>query len=106
MMSPIISVIIPCYNAGRFLSETIDSVISQDYANLEIIIVDDGSTDDTGDIIARYPGLRCIRQRNAGPAKARNNGLRHSAGEYIVCLDSDDRLILGALALHLNCLME
>jgi glycosyltransferase involved in cell wall biosynthesis len=106
MMNPMVSVIIPCYNSASYLSETIESVLVQDCPDIEIIVVDDGSTDNTADIVAHYPGIRYIRQRHAGLAFTRSNGLRHSAGEYIVCLDSDDRLIRGALALHLNSLME
>jgi glycosyltransferase involved in cell wall biosynthesis len=106
MAKPLVSVIIPCYNSARFLGETIESVLAQDYPNLEIIAVDDGSADNSADIAARYPGVRCIRQRNAGVAAARNNGLQHSRGEYIVFLDHDDRLVPGALESNLNCLLE
>jgi hypothetical protein len=78
MAMPIISVIIPCYNSARFLGETIESVLAQGYPNLEIISVDDGSTDGSAEIAAQYPSVSCIRQCNAGVAAARNNGfLQH-----------------------------
>jgi glycosyltransferase involved in cell wall biosynthesis len=103
---PIISVIIPCYNSARFLGETIESVLAQGYPNLEIIAVDDGSTDDSAKIAAQYPGVTCIFQDNAGVAAARNNGFLHSTGEYVVFLDHDDRLMPGALNSNLQCLLD
>src|SRR5215208_5142350 len=94
---PTISVIIPCYNGAGFLSEAIESVLAQRYPDLETIVVDDGSTDNSLAIAAQYPEIRSISQRNAGVAAARNTGLRYSAGEYIVFLDQDDRLLPDAL---------
>jgi glycosyltransferase involved in cell wall biosynthesis len=102
---PIVSVIIPCYNSARFLGETIESVLAQSYPNLEIIAVDDGSTDGSAEIAAQYPSVTCIRQDNAGVAAARNNGFLHSTGEYVVFLDHDDRLMPGALKSNLQCLL-
>jgi glycosyltransferase involved in cell wall biosynthesis len=102
----IISVVIPCYNCARFVAETIESVLAQGYPNLEIIAVDDGSTDDSAQIVAQYPGVTCIFQDNAGVAAARNNGFLHSTGEYIVFLDHDDRLMPGALNSNLQCLLD
>jgi glycosyltransferase involved in cell wall biosynthesis len=106
MAKPTVSVIIPCYNSARFLGETIGCVLAQGYPSLEIIAVDDGSTDNTAAIVARYPGVRLIRQGNAGVAVARNNGLRQSTGEYIIFLDHDDRLAPGALESNLKRLLE
>jgi glycosyltransferase involved in cell wall biosynthesis len=102
---PTISVIIPCYNGAGFLSEAIESVLAQRYPDLETIVVDDGSTDNSLAIAAQYPEIRSISQRNAGVAAARNTGLRYSAGEYIVFLDQDDRLLPDALESNLNCLL-
>lgn len=93
----LISIVIPCYNQARFLGETIESVLRQTYSHFEIIVVDDGSTDDTSEVAARYAGVRCVRQKNQGQAAARNAGLRASDGAYVVFLDSDDRLLPRAL---------
>lgn len=90
---PMISVIIPSYNHGHFLSEAIDSVVAQTYPHHEIIVVDDGSIDRTADVVSLYPGVRFLRQRNRGPAAARNRGIQESRGEYVVFLDADDRLL-------------
>jgi glycosyltransferase involved in cell wall biosynthesis len=105
-MRPVISVVIPCYNGARFLREAIESVLTQNYPRVEVIVVNDGSTDNSAAIAAEYPGVRCMHQRNAGVAAARNTGLRHSAGDYLVFLDADDRLLPGALKSNLDCLMK
>src|ERR671912_91774 len=96
-----VSVVIPCYNQARFLGEAIQSVLCQGYTDLEIIVVDDGSKDGTEEVASGYakedPRVRLIRQENRGLAAARNRGLAEAGGEYIVFLDSDDRLVLEAL---------
>src|SRR5918997_1396938 len=79
---PLMSVVIPCYNQARFLGEAIESVLTQSHPDFEILVVDDGSTDDTSKVAARYPGVRLIRQDNRGPSAARNAGLGLSKGEY------------------------
>jgi len=99
-----ISVIIPCYNGERFLSEAIESVLMQNYLHYEIIAVDDGSTDKTAEVIASHPIVRYIWQSNQGVAVARNVGLRESRGDYLVLLDQDDRLLSNAFEVGLNCL--
>ena len=93
----LVSVIIPCYNQAHFLSEAIESVLAQSYRAYEIVVVDDGSPDNTSEVAARYPEVRCIRQENQGLAGARNTGSRESKGEYLVFLDADDRLLPEAL---------
>ncbi len=103
---PLITVIIPCFNGARYLAEAIDSVLTQSYDNIELVVVDDGSTDTSAEIVARYPMVRCIRQNNAGVAAARNTGLQHSTGEYVAFLDQDDRLLPNAIESNLNCLLE
>jgi glycosyltransferase involved in cell wall biosynthesis len=105
-MEALVSVVIPCYNGARFLREAIESVLTQNYPRVEVIVVNDGSTDNSAAIAAEYPGVRCMHQRNAGVAAARNTGLRHSAGDYLVFLDADDRLLPGALKSNLDCLMK
>src|SRR5215208_2610219 len=96
-----VSVVIPCYNQARFLGEAIQSVLCQDYPDLEIIVVDDGSKDSTEEVASTYakvdPRVRLIRQENRGLAAARNRGLAEAGGEYVVFLDSDDRLVSEAL---------
>ena len=94
---PLVSVVIPCYNQAHFLGEAIESVLSQSYPHHEIVVVDDGSTDDTSEVASRYDGVRLVRQENQGANAARNTGIRHSEGDYLVFLDADDRLLPEAL---------
>jgi glycosyltransferase involved in cell wall biosynthesis len=102
---PLVSVIIPCYNQAHYLGEAIESVLNQSYPHFEIIVVDDGSTDNTSEVAARYSRVKLLRQVNHGrPAVGRNNGFRESHGEYIVFLDSDDHLLPDALATGLKYL--
>jgi glycosyltransferase involved in cell wall biosynthesis/peptidoglycan/xylan/chitin deacetylase (PgdA/CDA1 family)/SAM-dependent methyltransferase len=101
---PLISVIVPCYNQAHFLTEAIESILSQAYPHYEIVVIDDGSTDNTAEVAGRYPGVRCLRQENRGLAAARNTGLRKSNGDYLVFLDADDRLLPHALEVGLACL--
>jgi glycosyltransferase involved in cell wall biosynthesis len=89
----LVSVIIPNYNHGRYLPDAINSVLQQRYEQVEIVVVDDGSTDDSRQIAARYgEQIRTIWQENQGLSAARNNGLRAAQGEYIALLDADDML--------------
>ena len=97
--SPLISVIIPTYNYGRHLGKALGSLGEQTYRNLEIIVVDDGSTDDTRSVVARFgPGIVYLYQENRGVSAARNAGLRRAAGEFIAFLDADDYLLADSLA--------
>ncbi len=89
----LVSVVIPCYQQAQYLGEAIESVLAQTYPHLEIVVVDDGSTDNVGAIASRYPGVRCVREPNSGPAAARNAGIRSSNGDFLVFLDADDRLL-------------
>lgn len=93
-----VSVIIPVYNAEKFISNTLDSVINQSYRNYEIIIINDGSTDNTGIILneyyLKYPSLiTIVDQKNMGQSAARNNALAYVNGDYITFLDADDLLL-------------
>jgi glycosyltransferase involved in cell wall biosynthesis len=93
----LVSVVIPCYNQAHFLAEAIESVLSQSYPHFAVIVVDDGSPDDTSEVASRYEEVRLIRQENRGLSGARNTGIRHSEEEYVVFLDADDRLLPEAL---------
>jgi glycosyltransferase involved in cell wall biosynthesis/SAM-dependent methyltransferase len=96
---------VPCYNQGQYLGEAIESARDQTYPSLEILVIDDGSTDDTADVAKRYdPAVRYIRQPNGGLAAARNTGLRESVGIYLVFLDADDRLLPRAVEAGIACL--
>ncbi|MES2393141.1 MAG: glycosyltransferase family A protein [Acidobacteriota bacterium] len=106
MDAKLISVIIPCYNAGKYLTQALDSVYAQNYEPLEIVVVNDGSTDDTAEVVKAYPGVRYVYQQNQGPPVARNTGLTHSTGELIAFLDSDDLWKEGKLALQRQYLEE
>src|SRR5437868_3791234 len=102
---PLLSVIIPTYNRSGLLREALATVRAQACADYEVIVVDDGSTDDTADVLARFgegepPGrFRVLRQANAGQGAARNLGIAEARGEYCAFLDSDDRFFPWTLAI-------
>jgi glycosyltransferase involved in cell wall biosynthesis len=100
---PPVSIVIPSHNHARFLAEAIESVLAQTYSHYQIVVIDDGSEDNTGEVAARYPMVRCVRQENRGLSAARNRGVEESRGEYLVFLDADDRLLPGALEAGLEC---
>lgn len=94
-----VSVIIPCYNYADYMSAAIESVLQQDYKNYELIVIDDGSTDNTAEITAKYNGkIRYIRQENQGLSATRNNGINYSLNDYICFLDADDEWEAGFLS--------
>ena len=89
--TPKVSVIIPTYNYGRFVCHAVESVLAQTWPNIEVIVIDDGSTDDTADRLKPYADkIRYIYQPNRGLSNARNEGIREAAGEYVAFLDADD----------------
>jgi glycosyltransferase involved in cell wall biosynthesis len=91
MGTPLVSIIMPCYNGGAFLAEAIASVLGQTLQDFELIVVDDGSTDGSAGILARYGDrVRVIRQANRGVSAARNAGIEAASGEFIAFLDADD----------------
>lgn len=109
--APLVSVIVPAYNAARFLRESIQSVIDQTYQSWEIVIVNDGSTDDTENIIARiksqHPGrIFSFSKPNGGQASARNLGIKHARGKYIAFLDADDIWLEDKLKTQIMLLEE
>lgn len=88
---PKVSVIIPTYNRDKFISDTIDSVLNQTFKDFEVIVIDDGSTDNTKSVLKKYgTRIRVLEQTNLERAVARNNGVKNSSGKYIAFLDSDD----------------
>lgn len=100
---PLVSIVIPCYNQSDFLGEAIKSALNQTYNNIEIIVVDDGSSDHTLEVAFGFSGVRYIRQKNQGLSAARNTGIREGRGHYMVFLDADDRLLPIAVESGLNC---
>ncbi|PYS84887.1 MAG: hypothetical protein DMF67_03160 [Acidobacteria bacterium] len=92
--APLVSVVVPTYNYGRFISQTLESLRAQTYPNWECVVVDDGSTDDTAEVVSRYAGednrIKYLWQRNQRQGAAKNNGIRNSGGEYLQFLDADD----------------
>jgi glycosyltransferase involved in cell wall biosynthesis len=99
---PKVSVVIPAYNCAAFLPETLDSVFAQTYSDLEVILVDDGSTDNTQAVIAPYSHrIVCIRQQNKGLPAARNTGIRVAQGEFVALLDADDSWAADKIAKQL-----
>lgn len=109
-MNHTISVIVPVYNVAQYLPQCVDSILSQDYEALEVILIDDGSTDGSGEICDRYVALdsrvRVIHQKNGGAAAAKNAGLRLATGEYLAFVDSDDYLEPGAYGFLMKTLLE
>lgn len=100
--SSLVSVVITSYNHARYLRDAVESVLSQTYRNFEIIVVDDGSTDNTREVAACYPEIKYVWQENRGLSAARNTGIRNSKGAYLVFLDADDLLYPYALAINLK----
>src|SRR5437867_4956354 len=95
----LVSVIVPCRNGARFLAEALDSALAQTHPATEVIVVDDGSVDDTPAVLARYAGrVRVLRQPNRGPSAARNAALGVARGEYVAFLDADDRFLPDQVA--------
>jgi glycosyltransferase involved in cell wall biosynthesis len=101
----LVSVVIPVFNGERFLREAVQSVLDQGYSSVEIIIVDDGSTDGTATVVKGFPDtVRYLRQTNQGPAAARNRGIEAAHGSLLAFADSDDLWPAGKLALQLPLL--
>jgi glycosyltransferase involved in cell wall biosynthesis len=91
MNAPLVSVVIPTYNYSQYIVDAVEAALAQTYSNLEVIVVDDGSTDDTQEKLRPYFGrIKYVFQRNQGAAAARNTGIQHASGEWIAFLDADD----------------
>ena len=98
-MNSLISVIVPVFNIDKYISKCIESIMEQTYKNLQIILVDDGSTDTSGEICDRYAKkdirIQVIHKKNGGLVSARNAGLEAAAGEYVGFVDGDDYIDIG-----------
>ena len=106
-MKPDVSIIIPTYNRGDLLLETIESCVRQERVSTEIIVVDDGSTDGSVQLAKeKYPKLKLIKQENGGACRARNSGLAASSGKFIKFLDSDDLLAPNLLASQIKAIVD
>lgn len=103
--TPLVSVVIATYNMAQYLPVAVESVLSQTYQNIEVIVVDDGSTDSTAEVMARFaenPLIRFVRQANSGQASAKNRGAKNAKGSLIAFLDADDEWVREKLTLQLS----
>jgi glycosyltransferase involved in cell wall biosynthesis len=101
-----VSVVVTCYNYGKYLSNCLDSILSQTYTDYEIIVVDDGSTDNTAEVVKTFlhlPNFQYIFQTNAGQARAKNVGIENSSGQYVAFLDADDAWAPTKLEKQMRC---
>ena len=108
-MSPELSIIIPAYNASKYIEACITSIFSGTYNNMEVLLIDDGSTDGTGELCdrltERYPAIRLFHTDNRGIAEARNLGIEQAVGQYISFVDSDDLvspIMFESMVKHMN----
>lgn len=102
--APLVSCILPVFNGERFLAQALGSIVDQGGAALDIIVIDDGSTDRSAEVASGFPGVRVHRQANAGVAEARNAGLELARGQFIAFLDADDLWLPGKLDRQLRLL--
>lgn len=104
-MDPMVSIVIPTYNTGEYIQYTLESVFKQTYEDFEVIVVDDGSTDDTKEVLQVYmERIRYIYQENSGRSEARNTGIKAAKGKYVAFLDSDDLWTPGKLETQIDIL--
>lgn len=105
-----VSIIIPMYNAGRYIEECVLSCVKQSYERIEIIVVDDGSTDNSVDVVEnllkRHKNIQLIKQVNMGGSSARNTGIDHASGEYIYFLDADDIIFPNTISILVRAIEE
>ncbi len=107
-MSPTVSIVMPCFNGAQWLGESIESVLSQDEVEIEVIVVNDGSGDNSGDLVNRYTRVdnrvRLIEQPRSGVSRARNIGTARARGQFLQYLDVDDVLEPATIAARVNAL--
>ncbi len=104
MSAPVVSVIIPTYNCADYIAQTLEGIFHQTFQDLEVIVVDDGSTDRTREIVAGYPRVCLISQQNAGVCAARNRGIREAKGRFICLIDHDDYWFPDKLARQIEAM--
>ncbi|MFF0817417.1 glycosyltransferase family 2 protein [Rhodococcus sp. NPDC003318] len=106
MNAPLVTVLVPVYNAGRFVREALDSVLTQDLRDFELLVIDDGSTDDTPTVLAMIddPRVRVVRQDNTGLVGALNHGLDEARGRFLARMDADDVMAPGRLSAQLRAM--
>lgn len=105
-MTATVSVVLPVCNGEKFIATALDSVLSQEPPPMEVIVVDDGSTDGTAAMVQRYPRATLLQQDNRGPAAARNRGVEHAGGSHLAFIDADDRWPAGRLRWQLDYLRD
>ncbi|MFC1849852.1 glycosyltransferase family 2 protein [candidate division CSSED10-310 bacterium] len=103
---PLVSVIIPIYNCKNYLGDAVESILAQTYQPVEIIVVDDGSTDGSALVIEQYDEVRCIQQSHSGAGTARNQGIRTAQGNFLAFLDADDLWNRDKLSLQMDVLLN
>ncbi len=106
LSSATVSIVIPCYAQAHLLSDAIESALAQDHPHVEIVVVDDGSPDNTSEVASSYTSVRLVRQRRGGLSAARNAGLAASTGRFVCFLDADDRLRPNAIRAGLDAFRE
>jgi len=106
VQGPLVSIVIPVYNAEAFIGEALDSVFAQDYEPYEVIAVDDGSSDNSAAIVRSYPDVRFFQQENSGASAARNVGIAAARGEFVAFVDADDVVPPNKLSLQVGYLLE
>ncbi len=108
--TPLVSIIVPIYNTAEYLPACLDSIINQTYQNLEIILIDDGSTDNSREIANNYtkkdPRIKLVHQKNQGLSAARNTGIKNTTGQYITFVDSDDKIESQMIENMLNAIQK
>ncbi|EOU2021355.1 glycosyltransferase family 2 protein, partial [Clostridium perfringens] len=103
-----ISIIVPVYNVENYLEKCIDSILSQSYKNIELILINDGSLDKSGEICDRYKSdnVKIIHKKNTGLSETRNLGIKASTGEYLMFVDSDDWIVEDCISEIVNLIKE